>query len=45
MKEVLGDYYANYLEDNLPDNANEAIERYSRKALSRQFAELLDKQN
>ena len=45
MKEVLGDYYANYLEDNLPDNANEAIERYSRKALSLQFAELLDKQN
>lgn len=43
MKEVIKELYNNYLEDRLPFNANKEIEIYSRRALSGQYAKILDK--
>ena len=43
MKMVIKDLYQNYLEHNLPNNVNSEIERYSRKALAREYGRLLEK--
>ena len=43
MKEVVKGLYERYLRHDLPDNDNSGIERYSRKALAGDYANLLDK--
>ena len=43
MKEVINKLYQSYLEDGIPDNPNEGLEQYSRKALARKYATLLYK--
>ena len=42
IKEVIKDFYQSYLEGNLPDNTT-SIEKYSRKALTKEYAVLLSK--
>ena len=41
MKAAIEDLYQKYLDHNLPDNTNEAVERYSRKALAGNYVRLL----
>jgi hypothetical protein len=43
MKEVIMDYYQQYITNGLPDNETTSIEKYSRKALAGEYASLLDK--
>ena len=42
MKEVIKGLYMNYLENKLPDNSNTNIEQYSRRALTQQYATILN---
>ena len=42
MKEVVKGLYQRYLENDLPDNADAEIERYSRRALTKQYAQILN---
>ena len=42
MKEVVKDLYQKYLNNNLPNNPDNTIEQYSRKALTRNYARLLE---
>ena len=42
MKEVVKGLYMDYLEDKLLDNTNTKIEQYSRRALTRQYATILN---
>ena len=42
MKEVIKDLYQKYLEDGLPSNESEEIEKYSRKSLAEKYARLLN---
>ena len=34
--------YQKYLENDLPDNANAEVERYSRRELTKQYAKILN---
>ena len=43
MKEVIKDLYQKYLENGLPSNKSEEIEKYSRRALAGEYGILLDK--
>jgi hypothetical protein len=43
MKEVVNNLYERYLEHNLPNNTDIGIERFSRKALAKEYADLLEK--
>ena len=43
MKEVVRNLYQNYLENGLPSNKSEEIEKYSRRALAGEYGMLLDK--
>ena len=43
MKEVINKLYQSYLEDGLPNNPDDGLERYSRKASAGKYATLLDK--
>ena len=43
IKEVVKDLYRKYLEDGLPSNANPKVERYSRRVLAEDYAQLLTK--
>ena len=43
IKETLKSLYQSYLENNLPNNANPKVERYSRRAMAQKYAELLSK--
>ena len=45
IKMVVKDLYQKYLDHNLPNNVNIEIERYSRKALARDYGRLLDRIN
>ena len=42
MKVALKALYQKYLDNNLPDNTNDKVERYSRQALAQQYAVLLN---
>jgi glycosyltransferase involved in cell wall biosynthesis len=42
MKEVVKGLYMDYLENKLPDNSNTNIEQYSRRALTQQYATILN---
>ena len=42
MKEVVKDLYQKYLNNNLPNNPNNTIEQYSREALTKNYARLLE---
>ena len=43
MKEVIQDYYQRYKDNGLPDYGSASIERFSRKALAGEVAQLLNK--
>ena len=43
IKTTITSLYQKYLEHDLPDNTNVNVEKYSRKALAGEYAELLDK--
>lgn len=43
MKEVMKSLYERYLENKLPDNTHTEVERYSRRVLTGEFVELLNK--
>ena len=43
MKEAVKRLYQSYLENGLPDNNNSEVERYSRRVLAGEYANLLDK--
>ena len=43
IKQVIQDYYRRYKNGGLPDSENSLIERFSRKALTREYAKLLEK--
>ena len=43
MKEVVKNLYQSYLDNNLPNNTHLEVERYSRRVLAEEFAELLNK--
>ena len=43
MKETLKGLYQKFLENNLPNNTNPKVERYSRRAMAGKYAELLTK--
>ena len=43
IKEILNSLYQSYLKNNLPNNANPKVERYSRQAMAGKYAELLSK--
>ena len=43
MKEVINKLYQSYLEEGLPNNPNDGLERYSRRTLAGKYATLLDK--
>ena len=43
MKDAVKDLYERYLRHDLPDNPSAGIERYSRKALAKDYAALLEK--
>lgn len=43
MKEVIMDYYQQYITNGLPNNKKTSIEKYSRKALAGEYAKLLEK--
>lgn len=43
MKEVILDYFNQYITDGLPNNDTLSIEKYSRKALAGKYARLLEK--
>ena len=45
MKEAVKDFYLKYLNNDLSDNTNSDIEKYSRKALAKAYVGLLDKTN
>ena len=45
MKETVRDYYRRYLENNLPDNDTALFGKYSRRSLTREYAELLNNLN
>jgi len=42
MKETIKSLYQRYLENDLPNNTNPNMERYSRRVLTKQYAELLN---
>ncbi|MBR4561482.1 MAG: glycosyltransferase [Bacteroidales bacterium] len=42
MKETIKGLYQKYLENDLPDNANAEVERYSRRELTKQYAKILN---
>ena len=42
MKETIKKYYQQYMETGLPSNKSQEIEKYSRKALAGEFANLLN---
>ena len=43
MKEVINKLYQSYLEEGLPNNPDDGLERYSRRTLAGKYATLLDK--
>lgn len=43
MKEVVKSLYEKYLDNKLPDNTHAEVERYSRRVLTGEFVELLNK--
>ena len=43
MKEVVKNLYQSYLDNDLPNNTHLEVERYSRRVLAEEFAELLNK--
>ena len=45
MKQVVQDYYQRYKDNGLPDCGSASIERFSRKALAGEVAQLLDRIN
>ena len=43
MKKVVSEYYRRYLSNGLPNNSAATIEKYSRRALAGEYAQLLNK--
>lgn len=43
MKEVIKDLYQKYLENGLPSNESKEVEKYSRRALTGEYAKILNK--
>ena len=42
IKEIIKDYYNRFITTGLPDNTTASIEKYSRKALAKEYSKLLE---